>query len=220
MAHLRRTTIIFAAATAVVYVVLFLFVDSAVDLWVRDNCSDTWISQLATAFSYLADGSLVRLGLALCFILIFAVDPDAKRPWTRSLLYVCVSCAIALVIGEGLKYLLARYRPVMLFENDLYGLSFFSSEWASNSTPSGHTLRAFSILTALAIRVRRLAVAFISLAALIGVSRVLVTAHYPSDVLFGAFIGVFTALWVSRYFHGREAMAQTAPADRGFLRPD
>ena len=41
---------------------------------------------------------------------------------------------------------------------------------------------------------RRFAVVFISIAILIGVSRVIVTAHYPSDVVFGAFIGVFTAL--------------------------
>jgi hypothetical protein len=31
-----------------------------------------------------------------------------------------------------LKYLLGRYRPIMLFEHSLYGLNFFSSEWALN----------------------------------------------------------------------------------------
>ena len=33
-------------------------------------------------------------------------------------------------------------------------------------------------------------------------ARVLVTDHYPSDVLFGAFIGIFTAIWAYRYFFG------------------
>jgi membrane-associated phospholipid phosphatase len=37
-------------------------------------------------------------------------------------------------------------------------------------------------------------------AALIGASRVVVTAHYASDVLFGAFIGIFSTLWTYRYF--------------------
>jgi len=45
----------------------------------------------------------------------------------------------------------------------------------------------------------RFTVVFLSLATLIGVSRVAVTAHYPSDVLFGAFIGIFTALWAYKY---------------------
>lgn len=47
---------------------------------------------------------------------------------------------------------------------------------------------------------RRFAVVFISIATLIGASRVAVTAHYPSDVVFGAFIGIFTALWVYKHF--------------------
>ena len=111
----------------------------------------------------------------------------------KFLLYVCISCAIAIVIGEGLKYLLARHRPVMLFKDKLYGLSYLSSEWAYNSTPSGHTLRAFSILTALSLRFRRLMPVFITLAVLIGLSRVAVTDHYPSDVLAGTFLGIASA---------------------------
>lgn len=152
----------------------------------------------------MANGSYVRLGIALCLILIVICDFGLKRRWTRFLLYICISGAIAIVIGDGLKYLLGRYRPIMLFEQNLYGLHFFSTEWALNSTPSGHTLRAFSFLTALSMLYRRFTVVFISIAILIGVSRVVVTAHYPSDVVFGAFIGVFTALWVYKYFFGKD----------------
>ena len=51
---------------------------------------------------------------------------------------------------------------------------------------------------------RRFTAVFISIALLIGVSRIVVTAHYPSDVVFGAFIGIFTALWTYKYFFGTE----------------
>jgi len=125
--------------------------------------------------------------------------------------------AIALVIGDGLKYLLGRYRPIMLFEQDLYGLSFFSTEWAMNSTPSGHTLRAFAILTALSILFRRFTFVFISIAVLIGVSWVAVTAHYPSDVVFGAFIGVFTALWGYKYFFSKDNESNKLFPDQSLL---
>ena len=47
---------------------------------------------------------------------------------------------------------------------------------------------------------RRGRIFFIALAVLIGISRVVVTAHYPADVIFGAFIGIFSALWTYRYF--------------------
>ncbi|MEN8208942.1 MAG: phosphatase PAP2 family protein [Candidatus Fermentibacteria bacterium] len=201
MRDLRRKTFIYAAGTLLVYILLFLFADRSVDTWIRSNCAHTWLSELGRFFSYFGDGSAIRLGVALSFLLIVALNSDTRKPWLKSLLYVCVSCAIAIVVGEGLKYLLARHRPIMLFNDNLYGLSFLSSEWAFNSTPSGHTLRVFAILTALSIRFRRMTAVFITFAALIGISRVLVTDHYPSDVLFGAFIGIFSALWTYRFFY-------------------
>lgn len=200
MADLYKKTAICAAITAAIYLVLFFFFDKPINLWINDNWSGTWITDWGNNISNLANGSFVRLGIALCFIIILIYDAGLKRRWTRYLLYICLSVAIALVIGEGLKYLLGRHRPIMLFEQDLYGLTFFSTEWAMNSTPSGHTLRAFAILTALSMLFRRFAFVFISIAVLVGVSRVIVTDHYPSDVVFGAFIGVFTALWVYKHF--------------------
>ena len=200
MEKLFRKTVIAAGISGVVYLLLFFFFDKPVDLWVHHTCVNTEIFRLAASISCMAKGVYVMLAIAVCFIMIIAIDPDLKKEKTRNLLYICVSCSIAIIIGEGLKFLLARARPIMLFEHNLYGLTFFSSKWALNSTPSGHTFRAFSILTALSLLYRRGTVAFISVAILMGASRVFVTAHYPSDILFGAFIGIFTAAWVYRYF--------------------
>ena len=208
MEGLYRKTAISAVIATILYLVFFIFFDRAIDLWVHNNCSKTWLPQLGDYISYLANGSFVRLGLALCFILILVCDSGIKKRWTRLLLYICISGAIAIIIGDGLKYLLGRYRPIMLFENNLYELHFFSTEWAMNSTPSGHTIRAFSILTALSMLHRRFTGIFISLAVLIGASRVIVTAHYPSDVLFGVFIGIFTAIWTYKYFFIRDVTTQ------------
>jgi membrane-associated phospholipid phosphatase len=197
---LFRKTGVSAAAALILYLVLFFFLDRPIDLWVHTNFANTWVFNAGRCISYLAQGSFVRLAAALCFILIFVTDHRLKNPWTRRLLCICVTAAIAMVIADGLKYLLGRYRPIMLFDHNLYGLHFFSTEWALNSTPSGHTIRAFSILTALSLLNRRFTVAFMTLAVLIGLSRIAVTAHYPIDVLFGAFIGIFTALWTWKQF--------------------
>lgn len=200
MEDLYKKTIITAGIAATIYLVLFFCFDRSIDLWVHNNCSNTWVSQLGKYISNLASGAPLRLVLAICLISIIVFDHDLKRPGTRYFLYICITAATAIIIGDGLKFLLGRYRPIMLFENNLYGLHFFSSEWALNSTPSGHTVRAFSILTALSFLYRKFTVVFISIATLIGASRVAVTAHYPSDVVFGAFIGIFTAAWTYKYF--------------------
>ena len=200
MDNLFKKTAITAGITLVIYLLLFFWVDRAVDLWVHQHGAHTWVFTAGTYISYLAQGSYIKLGLALGFMLIIIIDPGLQKQWVRQLLYICTAGAVAIIIGDGWKYFLGRYRPMMLFEHNLYGLHFFSSKWAMNSTPSGHTIRAFSLLTAVSLLHRRFTAVFLSLAALIGISRVMVTAHYPSDVLLGAFIGVFTALWAYKYF--------------------
>jgi membrane-associated phospholipid phosphatase len=48
-------------------------------------------------------------------------------------------------------------------------------------------------------------------AVLIGMSRVAVTAHYPSDVVFGAFIGIFTAVWTYQALFAETLKGQNRP---------
>lgn len=216
MTDLQKQTFFFAIIAAILYLILFVFFDRTIDLWVHHHLANTWVLPFSRNISCLAKGSFIRLGVAICFILVVIADFTPAKPWSKILLYVCVSAAIAMVIGEGLKYLMGRYRPIMLFvfEQDLYGFHFFSGKWELNSNPSGHTIRAFSILTALSLVYRRFTPLFISIAVLIGVSRVLVTAHYPSDVLFGAYIGIFTALWTYVYFFKKAPLAASGIAAR------
>jgi membrane-associated phospholipid phosphatase len=200
MDDLLKKTVIAAGITSIIYMVLFLFLDRFIDLWIHNHYSNSPLSQLGTYISYAANGNFINLGLTAGFILIIIIDPNLTKRWTRNLLYICLTGSIAIIIGEGLKYILGRYRPVMLFENNLYGLHFFSSKSALHSTPSGHTIRAFSLLTALSLVYRRCTVVFMAVAVLVGASRVAVTAHYPGDVIVGAFIGIFTAAWTYQYF--------------------
>lgn len=200
MKSLGRITIISGLICFVIYVLLFLFGDKTIDTWVHSNLAESKLFEYGSYISTLANGSYIKLALAAGFLLIVSVDLGLDKQWARKLLYICITCAIAIIIGEGLKFLLGRYRPIMLFDHDLYGLHFFSSQWTLNSTPSGHTIRAFSLLTALSMLHKRFLALFMTIAILIGMSRVAVTAHYPSDVLFGAYIGIFTAMWTYRHF--------------------
>jgi membrane-associated phospholipid phosphatase len=211
---LQKQTVFFAIVAAILYLILFVFFDRTIDLWVHHHWADTWVFTSSKYVSCLAKNSFIWIGIALGLIVVVASDLRATKPWSKILLYVCVSAAIAMVIGEGLKYFLGRYRPSMLFMQDLYGFYFFSGKWELNSSPSGHTIRAFSILTALSLIYRRFTPVFISIAVLIGASRVLVTDHYPSDVLFGAYIGIFTSLWTYVYFFKKDPFAASGIAAR------
>lgn len=61
------------------------------------------------------------------------------------------------------------------------------------SFPSGHTSTAFMLATVLAWRKPEARIYFFSLAALVGLSRLYLGVHYPSDVLAGAIIGILSA---------------------------
>jgi len=195
MKNLLKKTLIATLFAVVIYLILFLFLDKYIDTFMYAHVSNTWFFQLGTIISNFAKSTYITSVIAICFIAIVIFDRGENKPWAKSLLYICVSVSIAVIIGSGLKYLLARYRPIELFENNHYGLHFFSPEWSINSTPSGHTLRAFSILSALSFIFKKFKIIFITCAILIGASRVIVTDHYLSDVVFGAYVGIFTALW-------------------------
>jgi membrane-associated phospholipid phosphatase len=71
------------------------------------------------------------------------------------------------------------------------------------SLPSGHTATAFAALVAIGAIFPRARPFLWGYALLIALSRIVVTAHYSSDVIAGAAVGAFGALWVRDWFARR-----------------
>lgn len=200
MKSVKERVLFTTIVTVVLYLILFLFFDKSIDLWMLHNLSGTTVESVGRQISLLASSSCVNLALLCGFGYIIIADPGIRKKSTKRLLYIVITVSIAIIIGEGFKYLFGRYRPIMLFEKGEYGLHFFSTKWEINSTPSDHTIRAFSFFTALSFLFRQYAFLLLLFALIIGASRVVVTAHYPSDVLFGAFVGIMTAIWMYNFF--------------------
>jgi undecaprenyl-diphosphatase len=62
------------------------------------------------------------------------------------------------------------------------------------SFPSGHSAAAMSVAIAYAVAYPSLAVPFVVVAALVGMSRVFLGVHYPGDVLMGQLLAALTYL--------------------------
>ena len=118
---------------------------------------------------------------------------------SRAILLIAFSTISAMLIGDELKWFFGRCRPPLLFESGEYGFTWFSGEYLKNSFPSGHTLRIFSLTTAIALLLPCKKYIPLIVALLVGCSRIIVSKHYPSDVIFGCYIGIICALW-SYYF--------------------
>ena len=98
------------------------------------------------------------------------------------------------------KRMIGRARPLVTGEIDPFAFAPFIWRADYASLPSGHATTAFSVLVAFGSLWPRARTALLLYALVIAASRVLVTAHYPSDVLAGAVVGGFGAILVRHYF--------------------
>jgi membrane-associated phospholipid phosphatase len=103
---------------------------------------------------------------------------------------------IAAEIGSILKFSIGRMRPVFLEALGQTGFYPFTKEWAFNSMPSGHAITSFAALVMIGLMFPKYKWLTWTLAIVIGFSRISFGAHYPSDVLLGAFLGMLTADFV------------------------
>ena len=107
--------------------------------------------------------------------------------------YVFCSVVSAFLTTGILKVLIGRSRPV-LFE--ALGNTYFvpgTFEHVFNSMPSGHTAVSFAGLVMIGMLFPRIKWATWTMAIIIGLSRIYVGAHWMSDVIFGAFVGMVCA---------------------------
>ncbi|WP_316572268.1 phosphatase PAP2 family protein [Neobacillus sp. YIM B06451] len=84
------------------------------------------------------------------------------------------------------KKIYPRARPYLSLPNARVG----KNPLKDHSFPSGHTTAIFSIITPFIFHLPILGLILFPLACCVGVSRVFLGLHYPSDVLAGALVGM------------------------------
>jgi len=138
----------------------------------------------------------IGLGLAVWYWRYFC---DAIRRRQAVFFTVCwAGCNLA---GTLLKFLCGRYRPKMWISQGLYGFHGFGTSHAVSSFPSGHVLDAAAVVSALWIlwpRSRPWGVAWVLA---MGIARIVVRAHYVSDVLAGALLSFLCVYFINKRFY-------------------
>lgn len=172
-----------------------------------------WITNFGEAW-----GWLIGFGLAT---LVCRIVADASRTivgrerwnaWMLVPLYLFLSVAVSGIAVDILKILIGRTRPKLLFRDELFtwgGPSFHPDHW---SFPSGHVTTVASLAGALTVLWPRHAAAYWLLAALVALSRLGVGAHYPSDTIGGAWLGLMVALYLKGVFARGDTPLEDAKA--------
>lgn len=147
--------------------------------------------------------------LALGLVLLGIAWWRGNTQWTRIFLSMLIALAIAGVIARGIKIATGRARPSVKTE-EVTIRSHFSSKY--HAFPSGHVAASMGFFGVLFFANRRIALACLPIPILIGFSRMYVAAHYLSDVVCAALLGILTAILVGRRFFRRTAAGSTKPS--------
>lgn len=190
--------LLLGVALAAVAAACARWVDLPLTVWIKQSVSDgvnesfEWVGQLGESGPY--------IGVALAFYIVGLVG--LAHGWrnplrmsyasmARGSLLMLSTMAMGGLVVLALKRSVARARPELFFEKGIYGLGeSFSRVQQFNSFPSSHTYAAFAVAVVLGILAPRWRVAFLLLAGLVAMSRLVNLDHYLSDVMTAAGIAV------------------------------
>ncbi len=197
-----RTTGVSLIGLIFIYAICFVWLDRPIDVWLHLHAPTSiyyawsiWIGEVCKSSHW----SILAL---LAIFIGLACQTGGRKQTGKNWLLIAFSVLIAQFVCLAFKVILGRYRPELLFSEHLYGFHFLATKHAWTSSPSGHTTSAFATLFAIGYACRKywLTVLLLLCAAVIAISRVIITAHYPSDVIFGAYIGIITVVWLNAIF--------------------
>lgn len=157
--------------------------DSQILFWIQENIRN----DSATVFwEFMTD--LGNTGLLWIFMALFLL---LRKKTRQTGLAASLAIAINTVISNGiLKLWVARPRPFLTY-TDLTPMIPPPTDF---SFPSGHTSCAFAVAFVLYEYLpKRYSIPILAVAAFIGLSRLYLGVHYPSDVLAGVLIGFAVA---------------------------
>jgi undecaprenyl-diphosphatase len=161
-------------------------------------------------FTDLGLGGVFLWPLGLVLLALALIDTPAMprrarlvlAAWSVRLGFVFTAIALPGLFATIIKRIIGRARPFVDGADPYLYLPF---HWRADyaSLPSGHATTAFAALVAIgAIFPQARALMWIY-AVLIAVSRVVVWAHHPSDVVAGAIVGAAGAWLVRQWFAAR-----------------
>jgi len=180
----------------------YFLLDIPIALWCRKlDRSVLDIAEIVTTLGK-STGYLIATFLLFLFFRFFRKE----KLYANQSLFVFVSIACSGIVVDIIKWVAGRYRPVMLFDQGLYGFSFFKAGYEWNSFPSGHAATVFSLAFALSLLFPKGRYYFITAAIVAAASRVLLTSHFLSDVVIGAYVGIASVYLLKYVFERKSVM--------------
>jgi undecaprenyl-diphosphatase len=213
----QRQAIWLLAIGAVAVAGLMVFVDVwEIGLMPPRGTASLWPARILTDF---AKDAYV-LGALLSALVIVALVVPRSRENSRSrwlglgtqIEYLFLAVLIPVLTGEVIKWVVGRGRPFVGGRANAFNFVPFNGTEAHFSFPSAHAITAFALAFAVSAIWPRTRFVMFAYAVVILLTRLVLLAHHPSDVVAGAVIGVIGAMAV-RYWFAVRRLAFTINGD-------
>jgi membrane-associated phospholipid phosphatase len=189
------------AAVALIALVAAFFLDHAGAAWIGEHSSPE-LKKVMQTVSRVGDwpAHVIAglIGIAIAFV-------AKSKMWMRIFLAMLIALALAGVTGRVVKFATGRARPSIKTEVHWNGPRFSSKYHAF---PSGHVAVSTAFFVTLFLARKKIGAPLLLIPILIALSRMIVGAHYLSDVTCAAILGVISALLVARWLSIRDQQSQ------------
>lgn len=136
-----------------------------------------WLVLPTVAITWLGSG----------WVLLALLPAFRKRELRRPPYWLLAGVLGTSLLVQVLKYLVGRARPCQVLS---WANAVYVAPPDNPSFPSGHSAGSFAVAAFVFMLHRRWGLFALVVAALIGLSRVALGVHYPSDVVAGAILGM------------------------------
>ncbi|WP_314959627.1 phosphatase PAP2 family protein [Bradyrhizobium cosmicum] len=203
----RHSLWLSAAGAALVIGLMLAFDQTEIQLMPARGTPSLWPIRILTDFGK-DEYVLSVLGIALVAVALAAAGLYGSR---RTLLlglgtrlqFLFLSVTLPVFVTEILKYLIGRGRPFVGGQANPFNFVPLEGTGAYASLPSGHAVTAFALAFAVSALWPRLRVFMFTYAIVILLTRLVLLAHHPSDVVAGALVGMVGAMAVRYWFAAR-----------------
>lgn len=194
-------------ATSLAVVISYYWLDRSIALWVHSHLRLGYHGAL-TGISHWPDPLIPLAAIVLIVLGLRAVVVRSLPANYQAAAFVAsVSVLTTEAIKDQLKFVFSRTWPTSwmgsnpsFIRDGVYGFHFLHGGGAYQSFPSGHTAAACAVLGVLWHWYPRWRPLYLIAALVVGLGLVAANYHFLSDVIAGAFLGVFfgwlaTTIW-------------------------